>query len=242
MEPIFSVPIVFQDASDNDVFADIVAAVERLDMITDAVFTRIENRVDEQHKQITALKHRVEDCKFKVDQVEKQSSKAVTVFAPSKHPFTEQFTPTQSYRSLFADLRTSTLPEDIDDAGICAMRRYELCDSSESNYPSSSLAVAEIAETLLACRSETRETEEGMEGLGPLPKGVCSMASTVVFNTRMNPYEAYDTVDNLASTDNEVANEKRRKEQEELEEKKLLSEAPVSIREGTLKGTLERRY
>ena len=231
MEPIFSIPVVFQDGCAADVLADIVAAVDRLDTVTDMIFDTVERRVQAQQEHIARLLGRVEDCKFKIDQVAQQSSNAVTVFAPSKHPFTER-QPNGIYQSLLADLRKQELPEEMEEHTDCGLRRYEPSEVTESTYPSSSAAVAEIAEAILGCNVKPVERGKEEVGLGGLPENLSAVSSSVVFNTKVNPYEAYEIVDNLVSTDNEVANEKRRKEQQELEEKKLLSEAPVSIREG----------
>lgn len=74
----FAVPLITRDVQDEEVFKDLVWALQQLDQTVEVVFRNIQTRVTAEKKRVTDLGTRVASCRRMIGSVQ-GSTKAITV-------------------------------------------------------------------------------------------------------------------------------------------------------------------
>ena len=176
----------------------------------DSIFSRIENRLTDEKKRVGDLKKRVFNCKGKVDQV-KGSTKATTVFSTAKFPAAKAL---PLYPTLFSQvneviclqmtintplLEISNPYREIEDEV-----QYILTNPEDSllQHPGLAAEVTTMLFKLNSANTHMERVEFIMEddGLGTMPLNIPSVGSMLLFNSGINPYKEYQTLDNLVSS------------------------------------------
>lgn len=212
--------IVHADLNSPEVLKDLFYALNHLSTTIDDVFTRIEKRIGEERKRVDQIKSRISSCKVAVDKVS-GSARATTVFSTAKFPAPKML---PSYPTLFSQINAMpSCYRDVEDEDL-----YTLPMTKDSLLVNRDL---EVEVTGILYRLNTNNTDlERVEftmeedGLGSLPPTIASVGSLLLFNSNINPYKDYQTLDNLISSGKEKA--------AAVDELKTLAHAPISLVDG----------
>jgi WAS family protein 1 len=91
----YKVSLIYHDLELSETVQDTFHALEHLNVILNDVFTKIDNRVQEENKRLISIKKRTAICQDKVRQL-RGSNQAVTVFSTAKYPAPKQLPASKS--------------------------------------------------------------------------------------------------------------------------------------------------
>lgn len=214
------VPLVFNDLTKDETLYDAFYALEHLAGTVNMIFEKIESKISEEKQRVDKIKSRINVCKSKVNMV-RGSTSATTVFSTAKFPAPKV---PISYSTMFGTLSDTRSPyREVDEEA-----HYAAAAPNQSMMGNRDLTgeVQDILVRLNTHGTDMERVEFIMEdsGLGPLPIHVQSVSSILLYNSDINVYADYQTLDNLISTGRERA----------LEEEALakLASAPKTILDG----------
>ena len=216
---VYNVPVVLPALRREESYHQLVDALEYLDAVASDIFNRVSCRVAESRDQLTSINHRVNVAQAKIDRLRNSSSKATRVFSPPKYPapprLSEATTVFAEVNPLLQRVRKPKMEvksrlEEVTTDVLKAKRHPFLLPSKKT-------------EKTPDIRFASDDPEQG-EGLGSLPRHICSVSSLLLFNTPENPYKKYVVLDPLSGATT--------KTRDKLNEEESLSEAPVTITQG----------
>eukprot|EP01039_Chlorochromonas_danica_P009125 gene9125-10074_t len=220
----YQIGLAHNDLTRDETIQDLLYSLQHLSYIVDDMFSRIDNRVKDENLRLQNVKHRVSHCQLKVQKV-KGSNQAITIFSTAKFPGPKKLPPvgTLFNQSTIVNTPYRDVLDDI---------TYLPADPIESMVGNNELAsdICTIASRLNMHSHSTERVEFIMEdhGLGSLPTHCESVASMLLFNSAINPYKNYRTLDNLQST----GKEKKDGLLDGDNKNKNLSSAPVTLISG----------
>mmetsp|Transcript_27168 Transcript_27168/g.45511 ORF Transcript_27168/g.45511 Transcript_27168/m.45511 type:complete len:409 (-) Transcript_27168:1184-2410(-) len=219
----YKVPICYNDLSQPETMGDVIYALENLSGTINDIFDRIDRRISDEQKRVDQINSRVTACEHKVQQV-RGSTQATTVFSTSKYPAPKTL---PSYPTLFSQMNETLSPYREVDEEI----QYAPAHPGFSTVGGSRQFNSEMRDIVMRLNnqgSDLERVEFTMEdqGLGRLPTTLHSVGSLLLFNSNINPYQDYQTLDNLMSTGREksVADEDKTA--------KALASAPTTMLSG----------
>uniref|UniRef100_A0A7S3MFW6 WASH1 WAHD domain-containing protein n=1 Tax=Spumella elongata TaxID=89044 RepID=A0A7S3MFW6_9STRA len=216
----YRVPVVYNDLNPEETMGDAFYALETLSSTIDDIFNRIERRISDEKRRVDQIKTRVAVCKGKVTQV-RGSKKATTVFSTAKFPAPKLL---PLYPTLFSQMQELRSPyREVDEEVSYALPHPANSVVGNREFRSE---MQDIVVRLNTFGTDLERVEFTMEdqGLGRLPHTVPSVGSMLLFNSNINPYKDYQTLDNLIS----AGREKHAQE----EDNKALAQAPSTILSG----------
>eukprot|EP00428_Durinskia_dybowskii_P067902 CAMPEP_0170366450 /NCGR_PEP_ID=MMETSP0117_2-20130122/6424_1 /TAXON_ID=400756 /ORGANISM="Durinskia baltica, Strain CSIRO CS-38" /LENGTH=611 /DNA_ID=CAMNT_0010621039 /DNA_START=39 /DNA_END=1874 /DNA_ORIENTATION=- len=217
----YRVPVIYNDLTPEETMADAFYALETLSATIDDIFGRIERRISDERTRIDHVKNRVKSCKHKVEQV-RGSNKATTVFSTAKFPGPKDL---PAYPTLFSQIHEMRSPFREVDEEVQYLPPHPAYSAVGNRELSGELH--DIMSRLNTYGTDLERVEFIMEdcGLGKVPHGVQSVGSLLLFNSNINPYKDYQTLDNLISAGREknVGNDVTGKQ---------LASAPTTIMDG----------
>lgn len=191
----FEVPLVFNDLKRPLAIQDTLQALERLQTAFDHTVQRLETRIKEERDHLAHINARTAVCYGKVNSV-RGSNKATTVFSTAKYPGPKKCT---GVASTFVDPSeiSPPFPEPDDDTHY-SPSQPEVSVVGNQNHLQE---LFEHYKSLNVHGTEMIRAEFIMEdkGLGSMPQSVPSVGSCLLYNSRINPYSNYQTLDNLMS-------------------------------------------
>ncbi len=192
----YELAVVHADVEVHETRLDIFYSLERLDATIDDIFGRVQQRIQLERTRLDQINNRISTCHTKVNSI-RGSKKATTVFSTSKFPAPRKL---PAYPTLFSQ-ETSMSPS------------YREPKDGENYYPpdvSKSVVgndTATAENLLLLTRINTHGSDMERvefvmedEGLGPVPMKIDYVGSLLLFNSAVNPYKNYTTLDNLVSS------------------------------------------
>ncbi|XP_014790172.1 WASH complex subunit 1 [Octopus bimaculoides] len=203
---IYNIPTIPPDLWQEDTIIQIADTLQYLYQVTDDIFDRISNKVNENLQRLAKVNDRVGIAQAKVEKL-KGSNKATRVFASAKFPSTEYL---DEYNSLFRDKQN--------------LKSLKKTHSKLQGHKHTTVDEKVLKEKLqfynvhINLKSKQREGEG--EGLGRLPHNIPSISTLLLFNTSENLYKKYVMLDPLGVVT---------KTREDIGEEDGLTEAPSSI-------------
>lgn len=202
MDEPYGVHLVSNDVSALETMKDIIHALDSLSTTIDNVFSRIENKITTEKNSLNNINQRISACKTKVQAV-KGSKKPTIVFSTAKFPGSNEY---PLYPTVARDDKMTDIPTSYKAAGSI---QYFPADPKKSSIGNNDLTVELQA---LVCQLHLKGTDIVSErvqlmeekGLGPFPLTIQSIGSLLLFNSNINPYKDYQTLDNLASSGRSV--------------------------------------
>ena len=200
--------LVHNDVTNDETLLDLFYSLERLTDTIDDVFSRIERRVNDERTRLAQINLRVATCQGKVNLV-RGSNRATTVFSTAKFPAPKDL---PAYPTLFAqmtEIKSPTYRDVQDDVQYYCPNPLRSIVGNKENTDESMLLLGRV--NTFGSDMERVEFIMEDEGLGSLPSHVQSVGSLLLFNSSINPYKNYQTLDNLMSsgrtkvTEDEVA-------------------------------------
>ncbi len=196
----YSVPVVFHNVSDSESLEEVVKALTHLRDVAKSVFDRIEAQVSTERERIKKLGTRVSQASAQVASISSnRSRKATTFFSqarfPGKAPSRSGMGGLSNYKPIFAGMPHRSHP-DIPEPES-APRMFPANDGSSADAPSQ----AEMLDLLWRANQVIEsELTPDIQGIGPLPADLESVASYLLYNSVETPYTEYDeTLDNMQS-------------------------------------------
>lgn len=217
----YELPLVEYDVSEDETLLDVFYSLERLSGTFDDIFLHIDKRLNDERNRLAKIHERVSTCQTKVSKV-KGSKRATTVFSTAKFPAPKSL---PAYPTLFSQSTDMPAPfRPVNDEV-----RYLPPNPRKSVIQDKELLseVQLITGRLNSYGSDMEKVEFIMEdqSLGPFPPSLASVGSMLLFNSSINPYKDYQTLDNLlASTSRTKTSEK--------ETGKQLASAPSTLLSG----------
>jgi hypothetical protein len=218
----FEISLVHNDVTNDETLNDLFYSLERLTVTIDDVFSRIERRINDERSRLSQINVRVATCQGKVNLV-RGSNRATTVFSTAKFPAPKDL---PAYPTLFSQstaVKTPTYRDMGDDEQYYRPNPMRSIVGNTDATEESLLLLGRIN----THGSDMERVEFVMEdeGLGSLPPQLECIGSLLLFNSAINPYKNYQTLDNLVSTG-------RVKVQEDDEAAKSLAAAPSTMLTG----------
>jgi len=81
----YQVSLISNDLASGETLLDVFYSLDHLQSIVNEIFQRIDTRVEDERQRIQQIKHRVNTCVEKIQQI-KGSNQAITVFSTAKYP------------------------------------------------------------------------------------------------------------------------------------------------------------
>ena len=217
----YELPLVEYDVSEDETLLDVFYSLERLSGTFDDIFLHIDKRLNDERNRLAKIHERVSSCQTKVSKV-KGSKRATTVFSTAKFPAPKSL---PAYPTLFS--QTTDMPAPF--RPVNDEVRYLPPNPRKSVIQDKELLseVHLITGRLNSYGSDMEKVEFIMEdqSLGPFPPSLASVGSMLLFNSSINPYKDYHTLDNLlASTSKTKSSEK--------DTAKQLANAPSTLLSG----------
>ena len=170
-DKLYHIPVLAHDLRQEEMVRQMCDALDYIDQVAKDIFTRIGNRISDNHASLHALNDRIALAQAKIDKV-KGSNKAMKVFSAAKYPASDI---PSDYSSVFGGVQT--LPPDV------ARSNYKL----HSKHKQLDETAMKDKLTYYGVPQQTRRDEGSRgEGLGGLPANVPSVSSLLLFNTSEN--------------------------------------------------------
>ena len=218
----YEVAVVNADVEQHETLLDVFYNLERLEATIDDIFGRVERRIGDERVRLDQINNRIATCYGKVNDI-RGSKKATTVFSTAKFPAPKKL---PAYPTLFSQM--ANMPPVHREANEDT--RYFPADPEKSLVGNDEATDDNL---LLLTRlnvhgSDMERVEFVMEdeGLGPVPEKVDYVGSLLLFNSAINPYKNYTTLDNLVSSG--------RAGKEDIAVTKGLASAPATMMNGDL--------
>jgi WAS family protein 1 len=93
--------VISSDLSHQETICQIADALDHLDRITDAIFTRLQAKIDENGAKLSSLDSRVDVASQKVKTLSEMSKKATCVYSSAKYPSENEL---KDYETAFKDV------------------------------------------------------------------------------------------------------------------------------------------
>lgn len=144
---ILAQPVVPQDASRQDTFATAAAALKALVNVTDAVFNRIQERVNQEGSRLNSLNQRIAKVRQSVGQIS-STTRPATIFSATKYPATE-VAHQATYLSLYSG-PSAAFPPSLDESlaptngGIPLVKADIIPDEEVNTRPEKRAAVLDL--------------------------------------------------------------------------------------------------
>jgi WAS family protein 1 len=192
----YDVHLVSNDVSTVETMKDIIYALDSLSATFDDVFTRLENKIRIGKTSLVNINLRISACQTKVKAIN-GSKKPTLVFSTAKFPGSKTY---PLYTTVYTDDKLSHTPTLYKNT---AGTQYFPADPKKSSIGNNELTV-ELQAILCRLHQGSNSTVEKIQAveekkLGPFPPMVQSIGSLVYFNSSINPYIDYQTLDNLVS-------------------------------------------
>ena len=168
----YSVPVIPPDLRKEETIKQIADSLEYLEKVATDVFSRISNRVEDNHSRLRAVNDRVNLAQAKIDTL-KGSHKATKVFSSAKYPAAEQI---DEYGSVFSHQ---------DKLNEVKRTSYKL--QSKHQQVDDRVLKEKLQFYNVHLNLGKKEEENSGEGLGRLPRIIPSVSSLLLFNTSENP-------------------------------------------------------
>jgi len=207
MTQVYSVPVVFPNARQDESLYQLFDTLESLENIVEEVFGRIKSRVAHETSRIEAISSRIDVAKAKVGRIA-GSTKAITVHSSARYPAPKAL---DDFIPLYADV-PRTGPKHP---------KHRLAEAPQMPIVSLKDPLAEDS-FLPEDSRRAPKSEDVREGLGRLPTEMESISSLLLFNTQENPYKKYVSLDNLAGKEVVTPGQ----------DKESLPDAPKTLNEG----------
>jgi hypothetical protein len=216
----YEVSITSVDVSPQEVLLDLFHSLERLSGTVDDIFGKVEKRVMDERNRINQINSRVDACKKVVDSIRGKQT-ATTIFSTAKFPAPKKL---PAYPTLLSQVANMPDPHrDVEDdvAYYPPSAKQSVVGNAEATEESLLLL-----SRLNAHGSDLERVEFTMEdeGLGTFPTQIEYVGSLLLFNTKINPYKEYQSLDNFMSTG--------KQKDDEIAAAKGLAAAPTSILSG----------
>lgn len=217
----YEAPMIYGDLQAEETLVDVFHALDRLSSLVESSFSKVSARVSQERDRLQEVNSRVQTCHGKV-QLVRGSPRATTIFSTAKFPAPKKL---PDLPSIFAPLGDALPPyrDPVDDV------HYRLAEADTSCVGNKS-RTKEQMHLYSLCNSHGTDklrVEFIMEdaGLGPLPVTISSVGALLLFNSDINPYKNYQTLDNLSSTGRALDNTNEA-------EAKTLASAPQTLVSG----------
>lgn len=186
----YNVPLVSPELRQEEFVVQVAESLDYLEKITDDVFNRITQRVQENQQKLDAINKRTDIAQAKINAM-KGSKKAIRVFSSAKYPATDEL---DFYQSIF----------DVDNK-LSDIKREQKAISSKHKPVDVSVMKEKLQfyNVNVKTKKDDENNKKG-EGLGKLPKKLDSISSLLLFNTAENPYNKYVIMDPLAGNSSKV--------------------------------------
>lgn len=186
----YNVPLVSPELRQEEFVVQVAESLDYLEKITEDVFNRITQRVQENQQKLDAINKRTDTAQAKINAM-KGSKKAIRVFSSAKYPATDEL---DFYKSIF----------DID-SELNDIKREQKAIASKHKPVDVSVMKEKLQfyNVIVKTKKDDENNKKG-EGLGKLPKKLESISSLLLFNTAENPYNKYVIMDPLAGNSMKV--------------------------------------
>ena len=186
----YNVPLVSPELRQEEFVVQVAESLDYLEKITEDVFNRITQRVQENQQKLDAINKRTDIAQAKINAM-KGSKKAIRVFSSAKYPATDEL---DFYKSIF----------DID-SELNDIKREQKAIASKHKPVDVSVMKEKLQfyNVNVKTKKDDENNKKG-EGLGKLPKKLESISSLLLFNTAENPYSKYVIMDPLAGNSMKV--------------------------------------
>lgn len=186
----YNVPLVSPELRQEEFVVQVAESLDYLEKITEDVFNRITQRVQENQQKLDAINKRTDIAQAKINAM-KGSKKAIRVFSSAKYPATDEL---DFYKSIF----------DID-SELNDIKREQKAIASKHKPVDVSVMKEKLQfyNVNVKTKKDDENNKKG-EGLGKLPKKLESISSLLLFNTAENPYNKYVIMDPLAGNSMKV--------------------------------------
>ena len=178
----YHMPIISPELRREEFVLQIADTLEHLEKITEDVFTRITNRVQENQKKLEDINRRADTAQAKINTL-KGSKKAIRVFSCSKYPADDILQP---YKSIFEA-----------ENDLAYIKRGHQHIESKHKAVDAAAMKEKLQFYNVNIKLKKKEDDSKGEGLGKLPKSVDLVSSLLLFNTAENPYNKYVIMDPL---------------------------------------------
>ena len=180
----YNVPLVSPELRQEEFVVQVAESLDYLEKITEDVFNRITQRVQENQQKLDAINKRTDIAQAKINAM-KGSKKAIRVFSSAKYPATDEL---DFYKSIF----------DMDNK-LNNIKRQQKAIASKHKLVDVSVMKEKLQfyNVNVKTKKDDENNKKG-EGLGKLPKKLDSISSLLLFNTAENPYNKYVIMDPLA--------------------------------------------
>lgn len=188
MQSLYNVPIVPLNLRKEETIIQIAEVVDYLSKVVDDVVNRVNNRIDQNTKQLNDIANRIDAASNKVSQLT-GAKKATQVFSSCKYPAANV---NRQYISVF----------NINEGQRLSITRNPVKCASTT-------PVDETLETLQFYHVKIKQTSNKLKtnGLGKTPKDVVSLNEVLLYNTGKNVYSKYEMSDTLVVSQQEPKNE-----------------------------------
>ena len=172
----YEVPVVAPDLRREETIRQICDSLEYLEKVAGDVFSRISERVQDNHTRLRTINDRVNLAHAKIDRV-KNSKKATKVFSSAKYPAEKEV---QQYQSVY----TRTNDESLSTAKHSNYHLQSRFTPLDDRMLKEKLHYYNVH---LNIKKKGKDDEAEGQGLGRLPTNDQSISSLLLFNTSENP-------------------------------------------------------
>jgi WAS protein family homolog 1 len=194
----YQIGITQGDTSPDETLLDVFYSLERLNGTIDDIFGKVEKRVVDERDRINKINTRVEECR-KIVQSIRGSKKATTIFSTAKFPAPKVLPAYPTLLSQVSDTPTAVYRELDENTTYYPPLAHESVVGNEEKLEESYLIYGRFN----THESDLEKVEFTMEdeGIGPYPLNrIKYIGSMLLFNTNINPYKNYETLDNFIQT------------------------------------------
>ena len=223
LQPYEHPPAICNDLPLTETLKDALYALETLSCTIDDIFGRLEKKITNERDRLSSISNRITVSHKKVDAL-RGSKNATTVFSTAKFPATKSML---LYPTLYDEESIPNMPNpyrSVDDD-----LQYVCADPKKSSIANEELTseLQALLSRLNSYGTDIERVEFIMEdkGLGSLPLVISSVGSLLLFNSSINPYKSYQTLDNLFTT----GRSKARDAEDGTVTKTPLASAPISL-------------
>lgn len=170
----YNVPVVPPDLRREETIKQLCDSLDYLDSVANDVFTRISQRVADNHGKLRSINDRVNLAQAKIDKI-KGTNKATKVFSGAKYPSVDE---EEAYRSLYKD--TNGFHE-VKHSNYRLQAKHPPVDEKVLKEK------LQFYNVQLNIKKELKDQDDQSAGLGRLPRNIPSISSLLLFNTSENP-------------------------------------------------------
>lgn len=201
MQPIYNVPIIPQNLRREETVLQIVEALNYLSDVTKDIFEKVNNKINENNKRISAIDERINISNKQINRLaEIGANKATQMFSNSKYPAAHVNKP---YTSIFHNEKQLLL------------KKFNI-HYENSSFKSDTPGKLQFYHVKLP-----ESKKETIEGLGHVSKNIDSVNDLLLYNTGQRPYSKY--------TFSESVQIPSHTKKEEVQETSEIGDAPSSI-------------